>query len=102
MLAIISFLAQSGTAQALDADIPHTFQLVPVAPGPPAWSSCKPLWCSGRPEGCSRPWQAEESFLFFDASHDGYIQRVRHLYFSRLCKTACNVDACTHVTTKEL
>ncbi|KAK9819554.1 hypothetical protein WJX81_000741 [Elliptochloris bilobata] len=45
VLAIVSFLAQSGTAEALDADIPHTFQL------------------------------AEESFLFFDASHDGYIQR---------------------------
>ena len=38
MLAIISFLAQSGTAHALDSDIPHTFQLVPAAPAPPAWS----------------------------------------------------------------
>ena len=42
VLAIISFLAQSGTAHALDSDIPHTFQLVPAAPAPPAWSLRKP------------------------------------------------------------
>lgn len=36
VLAIIGFLAQSGTAHALDSDIPHTFQLVTAALGLPA------------------------------------------------------------------
>ena len=46
MLAIISFLAQSGTAHTLDSDIPHTFQLVPTALVPLTRSLCKTLWCT--------------------------------------------------------
>lgn len=87
MLAIITFVSDSAAAGALDAEIHHTFQLVGPSLTPRCHTHLSPRLLKQHFESyvathapspsCPVPPQAEESFLFFDASHDGYIQRVR-------------------------